>query len=78
MDAALKNILGGATRKAIQLQVTLWIEGEDQPAHNFAKSTTQAIRDVISFGNWRHPSLKVNIKNIVEDTNYDRDEKSAG
>jgi hypothetical protein len=52
-------------RKAIRLRVTLWIEGEDAPAHNFAESTTQAVRDIISEGSSKHPELKVTIKNIV-------------
>ncbi|HVG19454.1 MAG TPA: hypothetical protein VNI02_10395 [Blastocatellia bacterium] len=53
-------------RKAIRLQVTLWIEGEDAPAHNFAESTTQAVRDIISEGSSKHPELKVTIKKIAE------------
>ncbi len=61
-------------RKAIQLKVTLWIEGEDEPAHNFAESTMQAVRDIVSFGRTRNPGLQVTIKNIVEDTDYDSDE----
>ncbi len=54
-------------RKAIQLRVTLWVEGEDEPAHDFAKSTIQAVHDVIRLGRWRHPRLKFTIKDIVED-----------
>jgi hypothetical protein len=53
-------------RKAIRLQVSLWIEGEDAPAHNFAESTTEAVRDIISEGSSKHPELKVTIKKIVE------------
>ncbi|HZS06402.1 MAG TPA: hypothetical protein VFD58_16300 [Blastocatellia bacterium] len=53
-------------RKAIGLKVTLWIEGEDEPAHNFAKSTKQAVRDVISAGLSKHPELKITIKGIRE------------
>lgn len=53
-------------RKAIRLEVSLWIEGEDAPAHNFAESTIQAVRDIISEGSAKHPELKVTIKNIVE------------
>ncbi len=37
-------------RKAISLKVSLWIEGEDEPAHNFAESTKQAVRDIIAAG----------------------------
>lgn len=53
-------------RKAIRLQVSLWVEGEDAPAHNFAESTTQAVRDIIKEGSSKHPELKVTIKKIVE------------
>jgi hypothetical protein len=53
-------------RKAIRLQVNLWIEGEDAPAHNFAESTIQAVRDIISAGSFTHPELKVTVKRIVE------------
>lgn len=64
-------------RKAIQLKVTLWIEGEDEPAHDFAASTMQAVRDIISFGRTRNPGLKVTVIKIVEDTDYDSKENSA-
>jgi len=53
-------------RKAIQLHVTLYIEGEDAPAHNFAKSTMEAVRDIITAGIAKHPELKVTIKKIAE------------
>ena len=53
-------------RKAIGLKVTLWIEGEDEPAHNFAKSTKQAVRDIITAGLQKHPELKITIKGIKE------------
>ncbi len=53
-------------RKAIRLVVTLWIEGEDEPAHDFAASTTQAVRDVIEAGAHAHPELSFAVKRIVE------------
>jgi hypothetical protein len=58
-------------RKAIQLKVKLWIEGEDEPAHNFAASTIQAINDIISAGAARHPELHVTIKKVEEDEDED-------
>ncbi|MGB8648374.1 MAG: hypothetical protein WCF84_24270 [Anaerolineae bacterium] len=64
-------------RKAIRLQVTLWIEGDDEPAHNFFEATKQAVNDIISLGKLRHPGLKVTVKNIVEDTDYDKPEPPA-
>jgi hypothetical protein len=53
-------------RKAISLKVSLWIEGEDEPAHNFAASTKQAVRDIIAAGSSSHPELKVKIRSIGE------------
>jgi hypothetical protein len=53
-------------RKAIRLQVTVWIEGEDEPAHDFFRSTSAAIRDVIAAGATSHPELRFTVKRIVE------------
>ena len=53
-------------RKAIRLRMTLWIEGEDEPAHNFAESTIQAVKEVIEAGSTKHPELKFTIKKISE------------
>jgi hypothetical protein len=53
-------------RKAISLKVNLWIEGEDEPAHNFAESTKQAVREIIEAGASKHPELKITIKNLGE------------
>jgi hypothetical protein len=53
-------------RKAISLKVNLWIEGEDEPAHNFAESTKQAVKEIIEAGSSKHPELKITIKNLGE------------
>lgn len=53
-------------RKAIQLVVTLWVEGEDEPAHDFAASTARAVREIIAAGRDKHPDLKVTVKRVVE------------
>jgi hypothetical protein len=53
-------------RKAIQLKVTLWIEGEDEPAHDFAKSTEEAVRDIITEGSKKYPQLQVTLKKVKE------------
>jgi hypothetical protein len=55
-------------RKAIRLKVTLWIEGEDEPAHNFAESTIEAVKEIITAGSKSHPELKVTVKKVVEQT----------
>jgi hypothetical protein len=53
-------------KKAISLDVRLYIEGEDEPAHDFAQSTTQAVRDIIEAGSAKHPDLAIKIRSIRE------------
>lgn len=52
--------------KSIRLRVTLKIEGDDEPAHDFAAATAQAVRDVIAAGSKTHPELQITIKGIAE------------
>lgn len=54
-------------RKSVRLKVTLVVEGDDEPAHDFASSSADAVRDIIGAGRWRHPSLKVTVKDVKED-----------
>ncbi|HEX6964971.1 MAG TPA: hypothetical protein VF166_04160 [Gemmatimonadaceae bacterium] len=54
-------------RKAIQLKVMLWIEGDDEPAHDFAASTMRAVRDVIAAGGKAHPELRFKVQSVEED-----------
>jgi hypothetical protein len=53
-------------RKAISLRVDLWIEADDEPGHDFAASTKQAVSDIIAAGSSSHPELSVAVKSIVE------------
>ena len=53
-------------KKAISLDVRLYIEGEDEPAHDFAQSTTQAVRDIIETGGAKYPGLAIKIRSIKE------------
>lgn len=53
-------------RKAIALTVDLWIEADDEPAHDFAESTKQAVGDIIAAGSSSHPELIVKIIRVVE------------
>ena len=64
-------------RKAINLTVKLWIEGDDEPAHNFAQSTKQAVREIIASGLKAHPELQVTIKGITERGSGDNDSDDA-
>jgi hypothetical protein len=53
-------------RKAIMLEARVWLEGEDEAAHDFAASSTQALRDIIAAGAAKHPELKVTVKKVRE------------
>lgn len=53
-------------RKAISIAVQLWIEGDDDPAHDFAQSTSDAVREMIQTGAARFPALSVKIRSIKE------------
>jgi hypothetical protein len=53
-------------KKAIRLDVRLWIQGEDEPAHDFAQSTTEAVREIIEAGRAKYPSLAITIRSIQE------------
>ena len=54
-------------KKAIRLRVMVWIEGEDEPAHDFFASTSAAIKDVIAAGAKAHPELRFTVKRVRED-----------
>lgn len=64
-------------KKAIRLRISLWIEGEDAPAHNFMESTSQAVHEIIAAGATRHPELAVTVKKIVEADDDEEDETST-
>ena len=53
-------------RKGIELHVTLHVEGDDAPAHDFSKSTIDAVREIIAAGSAKHPELTVTVKKISE------------
>ena len=53
-------------RKAISLDIRLWIEGEDEPAHDFAKSTIRTVRDILEAGGAKCPGLEISIRSIKE------------
>jgi hypothetical protein len=55
--------------KAIRLKVNLWlwIEGEAEPAEDFAALTSEAVRGLIAAGSEQYPGLAVTIQKIEED-----------
>ena len=59
--------------KSSRLTVNLVVEGEDEPAHDFAQSSIQAVQDILTAGRWRHPTLKLTVKKIAENTGEDDD-----
>ena len=58
-------------RKSVRLKVSIVVEGDDDVAHDFASSSADAVRDIVAAGRWRHPSLKVTVKDIKEDEGDD-------
>jgi hypothetical protein len=57
--------------KGIRLKVNLWIEGEAEPAEDFARLTMQAVRDLLAVNLPQYPTLKVTIKKMKEDRDDD-------
>jgi hypothetical protein len=53
-------------KKAISLAVQLWIEADDEPAHDFAESTIQAVRDILDTGARKYPALSISVRSIKE------------
>jgi len=60
--------------KGIRLYVKLWIEGEDEPAHDFAEHTIKAVQEMLAAGQSLYPGLQVTVRMIEEDTSWEEDE----
>ena len=65
-------------RKAIQLKATVVITGDAEPAADFARITTRALRDVLKAGASRHPELKITVKRIIENRDDEETDESGG
>ena len=65
--------------KAIRMSVklSLWIEGEAEPAENFAVLATEAIRGIIAAGSEKYPGLAITIQKIEEDQRDEEDAEAA-
>jgi hypothetical protein len=63
--------------KAIRLKVklSLWIEGEAEPAEDFAALTAEAVRGIIAAGSEKYPGLAVTVEKIEEDRTGEEDEE---
>lgn len=53
-------------KKAIDIDVRLYIEAEDEPAHDFAASTIAAVKEVLAAGAAKHPELTITVKKVRE------------
>ena len=53
-------------RKAILLEVRLWVEGEDEAPADFAARTKRAVREIVEAGAERHPELAVRVRSVRE------------
>ena len=62
--------------KGIRIYVKLWIEGEDEPAHNFAEYTINAVQEMLVAGQSVYPELEVTIRKIEEDTSWEDEEST--
>jgi hypothetical protein len=67
-------------KKAIVLSVNVQVEGEDEPAHDFARLTKKALRDILAAGIPSHPDLTFSIRKIKEadeDSDDDNDKEDS-
>jgi hypothetical protein len=62
----------------LKLKLSLWIEGEAEPAEDFAALTTEAVRSLIAIGSAQFPGLNVTIEQIEEVHGDEEDEDAAG
>ena len=53
-------------RKSIQLEIRLTIDGDDEPARDWARATRKAIREIIAAGAKTRPDLRVKVRAITE------------
>jgi len=54
-------------RKTIQLLLTVGVEGEDEPTHDFPRRAIAAVRDALKVGRSRHPDLTITVLKAVEE-----------
>ncbi len=54
-------------KKGIYLAAVVYVEGEDDPAHNFAPDAEQLVRDLIASGKSTvHPDWHAEVKKLEE------------
>ncbi|MFN8498379.1 MAG: hypothetical protein U0641_11035 [Anaerolineae bacterium] len=62
---------GKARTAPSPVHLRLWVAGEDEPAHNFAASSVQAVRDMLTQLQKGAGPVKIHVQTIEEDANYD-------
>jgi hypothetical protein len=50
--------------KAVELVMTVTVEGDDKPDHDFPRRAMAAVRDAIKVGRARHPGLLITVNRI--------------
>ncbi|HWZ59749.1 MAG TPA: hypothetical protein VNW46_12300 [Gemmatimonadaceae bacterium] len=55
-------------RKSVQLVMTVEVEGDDEPSHDFTRRAISAVRDAVKVGRSRHPDLIMTVHKVAEDT----------
>jgi hypothetical protein len=58
-------------RKAIRLNIKVFIEGEDEPAHDFKKFTSEVVSEILSGTPSNFPGLTIQVKDVEEDTDWE-------
>ena len=53
-------------RKAVMLDLRLWVEGDAEPADDFAAAAAAAVRDILTAGADAHPELTVKVRAVKE------------
>ena len=64
-------------RKAIRLSVTVWVEGEAEPAENFERLAGKAVREIIAAGRDARPEVTVTVKRVEELTEDDEEDDDS-
>jgi hypothetical protein len=52
--------------KGILLRADIWIQGEDEPAHNYAEAAMQLVKDLLAASHANHPDWKVMLTELTE------------
>ena len=73
-DAALAQ-QDAKPAEASQVSARIWVEGEDEPAHDFAQSTIAVLQEIIQQGGSIDPTRQVIVKSVIEDNQGKEEEE---